>query len=45
MAQGERAKLYIAGFKGYGKEGFPAWGYPNNIIVRGSASFLLYAII
>ena len=28
MSLGERAKLYIAGYKGYGQAGFPAWGYP-----------------
>ena len=28
MAQGEVAQLTIAGHKGYGAQGFPAWGYP-----------------
>ena len=35
MAQGEVAKLYIAGHKGYGAGGFPAWGYPViTVIIR-----------
>ena len=28
MCQGEVARLTIAGYKGYGAQGFPAWGYP-----------------
>jgi len=28
MSQGEIAKLTIPADKGYGKGGFPAWGYP-----------------
>ena len=28
MRQGEVSLLTIEGFKGYGKRGFPAWGYP-----------------
>ena len=28
MCEGEAATLTIAGFKGYGAGGFPAWGYP-----------------
>ena len=28
MRKGEVAKLTIAGHKGYGAQGFPAWGYP-----------------
>ena len=28
MHQGEVAKLYIAGHKGYGAQGFSSWGYP-----------------
>jgi len=28
MHQGEVALLHIAGAKGYGAQGFPAWGYP-----------------
>ena len=32
MALGEKAKLYIASDKGYGPNGFPAWGYPSPYI-------------
>ena len=32
MAQGEKANLIIAGYKGYGVKGFPAWGYPYTVI-------------
>jgi len=28
MRQGESSRLRIAGHKGYGPQGFPAWGYP-----------------
>ena len=28
MRQGETSRLRIAGHKGYGPQGFPAWGYP-----------------
>ena len=28
MSLGEKANLHIAGFKGYGAQGFSAWGYP-----------------
>jgi len=28
MRQGETSRLTIAGHKGYGPPGFPAWGYP-----------------
>jgi len=28
MKMGEKAQLTIAGYKGYGAQGFPAWGYP-----------------
>jgi len=28
MRQGESSRLTIAGYKGYGDQGFPAWGYP-----------------
>ncbi len=28
MKLGEIAKITIAGYKGYGASGFPAWGYP-----------------
>jgi FKBP-type peptidyl-prolyl cis-trans isomerase len=28
MSEGEVAQLTIAGYKGYGAQGFPAWGYP-----------------
>jgi len=28
MCQGEIAKLTIPAEKGYGTNGFPAWGYP-----------------
>ena len=28
MRQGETSRLAIAGHKGYGPQGFPAWGYP-----------------
>jgi len=28
MRVGEKARLTIAGHKGYGPQGFPAWGYP-----------------
>ena len=28
MSKGEIAKLTIRGDKGYGPQGFPAWGYP-----------------
>lgn len=28
MGLGDRARLTIAGHKGYGPNGFPAWGYP-----------------
>lgn len=28
MCQGEIARLTIPSEKGYGKRGFPAWGYP-----------------
>lgn len=30
MTLGERSKLYVAGHKGYGAGGFPAWKYPPN---------------
>ena len=30
MSLGERSKLYVAGHKGYGAGGFPAWKYPPN---------------
>ncbi|KAK2190240.1 hypothetical protein NP493_85g02017 [Ridgeia piscesae] len=30
MKKGEIAKLTIAGHKGYGAKGFPAWGIPPN---------------
>ncbi len=33
MSLGERAKLYIAGFKGYGSGGFSAWGYPQQLLI------------
>ena len=26
MCLGEKARLYIAGYKGYGEKGFSAWG-------------------
>ena len=26
MSLGEKARLYIAGYKGYGEKGFSAWG-------------------
>jgi len=28
MRQGEVSRLTVAGHKGYGPQGFPAWGYP-----------------
>ena len=33
MKKGEIAKLTIAGHKGYGAQGFPAWGYPFLIFI------------
>ncbi len=33
MRQGEVAKIAIAGYKGYGASGFPAWGYPLYLCV------------
>jgi len=33
MKKGEIAKLTIAGHKGYGAKGFPAWGYPFLIFI------------
>ena len=30
MSLGERAKLHVAGHKGYGTGGFSAWGIPPN---------------
>ena len=30
MSLGEKARLYIAGYKGYGEKGFSAWGIPPN---------------
>ncbi|EDV28067.1 Peptidyl-prolyl cis-trans isomerase FKBP12 [Trichoplax sp. H2] len=30
MAVGEVARITIAGYKGYGAQGFPAWGIPPN---------------
>ncbi|XP_062504588.1 uncharacterized protein LOC134181342 [Corticium candelabrum] len=30
MCQGEVARLTIAGYKGYGAQGFPAWGITPN---------------
>ncbi len=32
MKLGEVAKITIAGYKGYGANGFPAWGYPFNTV-------------
>lgn len=34
MALGEKAKLYIPSHKGYGANGFPAWGYPLSTTIR-----------
>ena len=33
MKKGEIAKISIAGYKGYGASGFPAWGYPAGSIL------------
>ena len=33
MKRGEIAKISIAGYKGYGASGFPAWGYPAGSIL------------
>ena len=38
MTKGERAVLTIAGYKGYGAQGFPAWGYPFYIINKMKCS-------
>ena len=32
MKKGEISKITIAGNKGYGAQGFPAWGYPFTLI-------------
>lgn len=41
MKLGEVAKITIAGYKGYGANGFPAWGYP---LIRAVHSFIHMAI-
>ena len=39
MTLGERSKLYVAGHKGYGAGGFPAWKYPPNHSLESSGIY------
>lgn len=33
MKLGEKAQFTLSADKAYGKSGFPAWGYPFNIVL------------